>query len=264
MDSWMARAAASSSTEPPWPSSIAWQPRRGNHVAVLRMRSVTRGRHFTCEDAKSRRRTAGRRNALSLQQSPERTAALINRLRVAANDRGAHRSASTHPLSTASRRILRPCLGTMSPDRIVARPSSAHCRSSTRLDCAEGRADPYHWYLGSSWGEWIAKHTPVLPQKGTSECRAVEPARARHLAPRTSVRTSYAPPFGTAADLREHVEVANRVYRYGTFVQALKFRWAYFSSRSFHARSVSSCSAHASGDGTSCAAIAACSPRLRS
>ena len=38
------------------------------------------------------------------------------------------------------------------------------------------------------------------------------------------VPVPYPPPFGTAADLREHVEVANRVYRYGTFVQALKFR----------------------------------------
>jgi uncharacterized protein len=32
------------------------------------------------------------------------------------------------------------------------------------------------------------------------------------------------PPFGTGADLRDHVEAAGQVYRYGTFVQALKFR----------------------------------------
>ena len=34
----------------------------------------------------------------------------------------------------------------------------------------------------------------------------------------------YPPPFGTGADLREHVEAAGHGYRYGTFVQALKFR----------------------------------------
>ena len=38
------------------------------------------------------------------------------------------------------------------------------------------------------------------------------------------VPVPYPPPFATAADIREHVEVANHVYRYGTFVQALKFR----------------------------------------
>ena len=40
------------------------------------------------------------------------------------------------------------------------------------------------------------------------------------------VPVPYAQPFGTAADLREHVEAADRAYRYGTFVQALKFRIA--------------------------------------
>ena len=34
----------------------------------------------------------------------------------------------------------------------------------------------------------------------------------------------YPPPFRTAADLREHVEAAGRVYGSGTFVQDLKFR----------------------------------------
>ena len=34
----------------------------------------------------------------------------------------------------------------------------------------------------------------------------------------------YPPPFATGADLREHVEAAGLVYRYGTFGQALKFR----------------------------------------
>ena len=34
----------------------------------------------------------------------------------------------------------------------------------------------------------------------------------------------YPQPFATAADLREHVEAAGHVYRYGTFAQALTFR----------------------------------------
>src|SRR6185295_8308848 len=38
------------------------------------------------------------------------------------------------------------------------------------------------------------------------------------------VPVPYPPPFGTANDLREHVEAAGRAYRDGTFVQALKFR----------------------------------------